>query len=404
MAKTFAYKARDGSGKIITGILEGDSETHIVESLRGMGYVVSSIKEEGAGLQINIGGTRRKRVKGPEIVVFSRQFATMINAGLPLARCLGVLAQQTPNPGLAATIEDILHDVEGGLALSNAMAKHPKIFNTLYCSMVRAGETGGILDDVLTNVADNLEKSEEIKRKIKSSMMYPILMLIMSIILVTVMLVFIVPVFSGMFAQLGGELPLPTQALVKLSDMIKTTWWFGIPLTVAMVYGIRKLIDVPPVRLRWDSIKLRLPIVGLLIREQAVSRFARTLGTLSSAGVPILEALEVVENTVGNQLMSQEVGKVTLSVKEGQTIALPLSKCSVFPPMVVQMVAIGEESGAMDTMLLKVSEFYDKEVSTTIEGLTTIIEPLMLVGVGLVIGGILISLYLPMFGLASLVK
>ena len=235
-------------------------------------------------------------------------------------------------------------------------------------------------------------------------MMYPILMLIMSVVLVIVMLVFIVSVFTSMFAQLGGELPVPTQVLVSISNLIKTTWWFGIPLTVALVYGIRKLIDVPPVRFRWDSLKLRLPLFGPLIREQAMSRFARTLGTLSSAGVPILEALDVVENTVGNALLSQEVGKVTLSVKEGQTIAQPLAKSTVFPPMVVQMVAIGEESGAMDTMLLKVSDFYDKDVSTTIEGLTTVIEPLMLVGVGLVIGGILISLYLPMFKLASLVQ
>ncbi|MFA5867635.1 MAG: type II secretion system F family protein [Actinomycetota bacterium] len=406
MATTFAYKGRDASGKTISGTLEGDNETQVAESLRRMGYLVNSITAEKGGLQMQIGGgsKRRKRVKSGELVVFTRQFATMINAGLPLARCLGVMSQQSPNPGMAATIEDVLHDVEGGLALSNAMAKHPKVFNTLYVSMVKAGETGGILDEVLTNVAENLEKNEEIKSKIKSAMAYPVLMFIMSIVLVIVMLVFIVPVFTGMFAQLGGELPLPTQILVNLSALISSTWWFGIPLTILAIYGIRKSLSIPAVRFKWDTVKLRIPIVGPVVKQQSVSRFARTLGTLSSAGVPILEALDVVENTVGNALISSEVAKIALGVKEGQTIAQPLGKIKVFPPMVVQMVAVGEESGAMDTMLIKVAEFYDKEVATTIEGLSSILEPVMLIGVGLVIGGILISLYLPMFKLASLIK
>jgi type IV pilus assembly protein PilC len=407
MAKTYTYKARDAAGKLISGTLEGDDENHVAESLRRMGYTVNSISEEKkSGFNISLGGgsTKRKRVKGSELVVFTRQFATMINAGLPLARCLNVMASQTPNPGLKATIDDVLHDVEGGLALSNAMLKHPKVFNNLYCSMVRAGETGGILDSVLGNIADSLEKSQEIKSKIKSAMTYPMLMLIMSIVLVVVMLVFIVPVFTGMFAQLGGELPLPTKLLVNMSAFIKSTWWFGIPIAVAAVFGVKRALKVPAVRFQWDTIKLKLPIVGSVVKQQSLSRFARTLGTLSSAGVPILEALEVVENTVGNALISREVGKVSASVKEGQTIAQPLGKSSVFPAMVVQMVSVGEESGAMDAMLLKVADFYDKEVATTVEGLSSLIEPLMLVGVGLVIGGILISLYLPMFRMASLIQ
>lgn len=402
---TYAYKARDAAGKVISGTLEGDNEQHIAESLRRMGYVVNSIAESrGSGLNIQIGGKKRKKVKGAELVVFTRQFATMINAGLPLARCLSVMAAQTPNPGMQATIEDILHDVEGGLALSNAMSKHPKVFNNLYCSMVKAGETGGILDEVLGNIADSQEKAQEIKSKIKSAMTYPVLMLIMSMVLVVVMLVFIVPVFTGMFAQLGGELPLPTKILVNLSSFIKSTWWFGVPIAVAAVYGLRRLINVPPVRFQWDTIKLKMPIVGKIVKQQCLSRFARTLGTLSSAGVPILEALDVVENTVGNAYMSREVATITVGVKEGQTIAQPLGKSNAFPPMVVQMVSVGEESGAMDSMLIKVADFYDKEVATTIEGLSSLIEPLMLVGVGLVIGGILISLYLPMFKMAALVQ
>jgi len=401
---TFKYTVRDKASKAVDGTLEGDNKEAVSSKLRSMGYVIVSLEETGGMLAsmsaIKIGGG----IKPKDITIFARQFATMINAGLPLARCLSVMASQTPNPGLQATIEDVLHDVEGGLALSNAMSKHTKVFNNLYCSMVRAGETGGILDEVLANIADSLEKNQDIRSKIKSAMTYPILMLIMSIVLVVVMLVFIVPVFTGMFAQLGGALPLPTQILVNLSDFITATWWFGIPIAIAAVYGMRRAIEFPNIRFAWDSLKLRLPVVGSVIKQQCLSRFARTLGTLSSAGVPILEALEVVENTVGNALVSREVSIVSAAVKEGQTIAQPLGKSKVFPPMVVQMVAVGEESGAMDSMLIKVADFYDKEVATTVEGLSSLIEPVMLIGVGLVIGGILISLYLPMFKMASLIK
>lgn len=404
MAMSFAYTARDRTGKVISGTVEGDSESAVAESLRRQGFTVSSLTADkaGTGFNFKIGG--KKKVKSSQLVVFSRQFATMINAGLPLARCLAILGEQTENPTLAETIQEVLRDVEGGLALSAALDKHPKIFNTLYVSMVKAGETGGILDDVLLNIAENLEAAEELKKKIKSAMAYPVLMFGMSIVLVFVMITFIVPVFAGMFKQLGGNLPAPTQFLVNVSNLLQSTWMIGLPATIAVVIGIRRALKIRSVRFRWDTVKLRLPIVGKLIRQQALARFARTLGTLSSAGVPILEALEVVENTVGNLLLGQEVGRVREAVKEGETIAKPLGESTIFPPMVTHMVSVGEESGAMDTMLLKIAEFYDKEVTGAVESMTSLLEPLMLVVVGGIVGAILISLYLPMFSMASLIK
>jgi type IV pilus assembly protein PilC len=404
MATTYAYTARDRVGKVITGTLEGDNETAVAESLRRQGYIISNLQaqRQAGGFNFSLGGG--KKVKSGELVVFSRQFATMINAGLPLARCLGILGEQTENPGLASTVQEVLRDVEGGLALSAALDKHPKVFNTLYVSMVKAGETGGILDDVLLNIAENLEKSEELKKRIKSAMAYPVLMFIMSIVLVLVMVTFIVPIFADMFKTLGGQLPIPTQMLVWLSAFVRATWMIAVPGTIAVYIGIRRAIKVPSVHYKWDSFKIRAPVFGKLIKQQALSRFARTLGVLSSAGVPILESLEVVEKTVNNMEISAEVGKVRIAVKEGETIAKPLSGSKIFPPMVVQMISVGEESGAMDTMLLKIADFYDKEVATAVEALTSLIEPLMIIFVGGLIGGILISLYLPMFQMASLIE
>ncbi len=405
MGLTYAYTARDKEGKIVSGTLEGDSEGNVADSLRKQGYIISSLKEKRVvgGIKLKI-GSGTKKVKGSELVIFSRQFATMINAGLPLARCLSILGEQTESPGLAKSVQEVLRDVEGGLALSAAMDKHPKVFNTLYVSMVRAGETGGILDNVLLNVAENLEKADELKKRIKSAMAYPILMFIMSIVLVFVMITFIVPIFADMFKTLGGSLPIPTQVLVHISNFVQSTWMIGIPSSIGLYFVIKRIMKIPAVHYRFDGFKIKAPVVGRLSKQQAISRFARTLGVLSSAGVPILESLDVVEKTVGNMVISKEVSHVKLAVKEGETIAKPLSGSKVFPPMVVQMISVGEESGAMDTMLIKIADFYDKEVSTAVDALTSLIEPLMIIFVGAIIGGILLSLYLPMFQMASLIK
>lgn len=400
----YAYTARDKTGKVVSGSLEGDNEAHVVERLRGMGYIISGLSEQKEAVKFESFFERFQRVKGKDLVAFSRQFATMINSGLPLARCLSVLAEQTENPLLSKTILAVLQDVEGGQTLSAALEKHPRIFSELLVSMVKAGETGGILDDVLLRIAENLEKSEDLQKKIKSAMAYPALMLIMSIALVLVMITFIVPVFAGMFKTLGGKLPLPTQMLVSLSSFIRGTWFIGLPVTIAIIFGIRRLLKVPTVRYQYDKFKLRVPVFGRLSRRNALSRFSRTLGILTAAGVPILESLEVVERTVGNMLIAEEVERARLAVKEGQTVAKPLGDSAVFPPMVVQMIAVGEESGALDTMLTKIADFYDKEVAAAVEALTSLIEPLMIVVVGGIIGVILLSLYLPMFQLASLIK
>ncbi len=369
-----------------------------------MGYVVSNVAVQKEAVKLEAYFERFQRVKGRNLALFTRQFATMINSGLSLTRCLGILSDQTESPALGRTIKTVLQDVEGGSSLSEALEKHPKVFSELYVSMVKAGEAGGILDDVLLKISDSLEKSEELKRKVKTAMAYPILMFCMSLVLVFVMITFIVPIFANMFKTLGGELPLPTQILVSLSNVIRSYWFIGIPLIVLVVYGIRRALRVGSVKYQFDRFKLRMPIVGKVSREMALSRFSRTLGVLTAAGVPILEALEVVEKAVGNLIIGEEVSRVRVRVKEGETVAKPLEQGKVFPPMVVQMIGVGEESGALDTMLLRIADFYDKEVTAAVDALTSLIEPLMIVVVGLVVGGILISLYLPMFRLASLIK
>lgn len=369
-----------------------------------MGYIVSNLSERKEAIKVESFFERFQRVKGKDLTAFSRQFATMINSGLPLTRCLSILAEQTENPLLSKTITAVLQDVEGGLSLSAALEKHPRVFNELFISMVKAGETGGILDTVLLRVAENMEKAEDLKKRIKSAMAYPILMLVMSVVMVFVMVTFIVPVFAGMFKSLGGELPVPTQILVSLSNFARSTWFIGLPLMVVAVFGLRRLLKVTAIRYWFDRFKLRAPVAGRLIKLNALSRFSRTLGILSAAGVPILESLEVVERTVGNMRIAEDVEKARLAVKEGQSVAKPLTGSTVFPPMVVQMIAVGEESGALDTMLIKIADFYDQEVATAVEGLTSLIEPLMIVFVGGLVGAILISLYLPMFRIAALVK
>lgn len=376
----------------------------MVESLRRMGYVVSNVAVQKEAVKLEAYFERFQRVKGRDLALFTRQFATMINSGLSLTRCLGILTDQTESPALGRTIKMVLQDVEGGSSLSEALEKRPKVFSELYVSMVKAGEAGGILDDVLLKISDSLERSEELKRKIKSAMAYPILMFSMSLVLVFVMITFIVPVFANMFKTLGGELPLPTRILVNLSNAIRSYWFIFIPLIILVIYGIRRALRMDSVRYQFDRFKLRLPVFGKVSKEMSLSRFSRTLGVLTAAGVPILEALEVVEKAAGNLIMGEEVSRVRVRVKEGETVAKPLEQGKVFPPMVVQMIGVGEESGALDAMLLRIADFYDKEVTAKVESLTSLIEPLMLVVVGLVIGGILISLYLPMFKLASLIK
>ncbi|MGQ9476277.1 MAG: type II secretion system F family protein [Actinomycetota bacterium] len=402
MAHTYTYRVRDRQGKVISGKLEADNEAVVSQRLREMGYFIIAVEEERIPITKREIRIFQPKVKGKDITIFTRQFATMINAGLPLVKCLSILSEQTENPLLTEVIADVQHEVEMGRSLSEALSKHPNIFKDLYTSMVKAGEIGGVLDDVLLRIASTLESEDEIRRRIKSAMTYPTAMFAISILLLFVMLIFVVPIFERMFRDMGATLPFLTRIIVGISHFLAS--WKGMILLVAVIGGVvmlRRWLKTPAGRRRLDSLKLRLPVFGPLLHKMSLSRFSRTLGTLVASGVPILQALEITSSTVGNVLVAEAVDNVRASVKEGESIARPLGQSPLFPPMVTQMLAIGEETGALDTMLNKVSDFYDSEVSSTVEALTSLLEPILIVFLGVVVGTIVISLYMPIFSLIS---
>ncbi|WP_287153586.1 type II secretion system F family protein [Candidatus Solincola tengchongensis] len=402
MAHTYSYRVRDRQGKIITGKLEADNEAAVSQRLREMGYFVIGVEEERIPITKREIRLFKPKVKSKDITVFTRQFATMINAGLPLVKCLSILSEQTESPVLTEVITDVQHEVEMGRSLSDALSKHPHIFKDLYTSMVKAGEIGGVLDDVLLRIATTLEGEDEIRRRIKSAMTYPAAMFAISILLLFVMLIFVVPIFEKMFRDMGAQLPFLTRIIVGISHFLAS--WKGAILLVLVIVGVvflRRWLRTPAGRKKLDSLKLRLPVFGPLFHKMALSRFSRTLGTLVASGVPILQALEITSNTVGNVLVAEAVDNVRTGVKEGESIARPLGQSPLFPPMVTQMLAIGEETGALDTMLNKVSDFYDSEVAATVEALTSLLEPMLIVFLGVVVGTIVVSLYMPIFSLIS---
>ena len=370
-----------------------------------MGDFVVSIDEQKVSVakkEIHIFGAK---VKVEDITIFTRQFATMINAGLPLIKCLSILAQQTESSTLADVIADCQKEVEAGRSLSEALAKHPEAFNRLYVSMVKAGELGGMLDDVLLRVATQMEREAQIRAKVKSASTYPIAVFGITIVLLAGMIIFVVPRFTSMFEQMGGELPTFTKLLVGVSKFLGG---FGGLIVLAVIIGsvifFRRFKATDRGRLIVDRLKLKLPAVGTLFHKTAMSKFSRTLGTLLSSGVPILGALEITGETTGNAVITRALDDVRTSVKEGQTIAKPLEEANVFPPMVTQMIAIGEETGALDVMLAKVSDFYDSEVNTAVDGLTSILEPILIMFLGGSVGLIVVALYLPIFRVISMIK
>ncbi|MCL4079155.1 type II secretion system F family protein [Coriobacteriia bacterium Es71-Z0120] len=400
---TFKYTVRDKTGKVTSGRLEGESRDAVAAKLRQMGYIVLDLSEDrlAALNKIQFGTS----VKTKDITIFARQFATMINAGLSLTKCLSILADQSESKELREVIAQVGRDVEAGQSLSEAMAKHPKIFPPIFINMVRAGETGGVLDEVLLRVADHFENDAKLKGRIKSAMTYPVAMAVLVLLVLIAMMIFVVPTFQKMFADMGGKLPVPTQILVNISAGAR-----GLPgliTLVAVIVGtiaFRAWKSTDSGRLIWDGIKLRMPIVGPLVRKMSLARFTRTFGTLVAAGVPILSALDIVADTSGNEVVAQAVKKVRSAIKEGETIAKPLGENPIFPSMLVQMIAVGEETGALDAMLTKIADFYDEEVSAAVDGLTSVIEPLMMATLAVVVGGIVIALYMPMFQVITLVK
>jgi type IV pilus assembly protein PilC len=402
VAQTYSYRVRDRQGKIISGKLEADNETSVSQRLREMGYFIIGIEEEKVSLRKKEMHIFKPKVKGKDITVFTRQFATMINAGLPLVKCLNILAEQTDSPVLTEVIGDVQHEVEMGRSLSEALAKHPDTFKELYTSMVKAGEIGGVLDDVLLRIANTLESEDEIRRRIKSALTYPIAMFAISVLLLVIMLVFVVPAFEKMFSDMGANLPFLTKIIMGMSHFLVS--WKGAIFVILLIVGfvfLRRWAKTPKGRRMLDTLKLKLPVFGTLFHKMSLSRFSRTLGTLVSSGVPILQALEITSKTVGNVLVAEAVDNVRAGVKEGDSIARPLGQSALFPPMVTQMLAIGEETGALDTMLNKVSDFYDSEISATVEALTSLLEPILIVFLGLVVGTIVIALYMPIFSLIT---
>jgi type IV pilus assembly protein PilC len=403
---TFVYQVKDRTGKVTSGNLEGDSASNVASKLRQMGYIVLSLNEKTESIgQMKLpsfGGGGKVKVKA--LTVFTRQFATMVNSGLSLTKCLGILSAQTESAVLRGIVTEVQKDVEGGMSLSESLARHPRTFPPIFTNMVRAGEAGGVLDEVLLRVAEHFEKDNHLKSKIKSAMTYPIAMAVMMLFILIAMLTFVVPVFVQMFASMGGELPLPTKILVMLSDFIRTKWWLVIAIVAGVYWAFRTYKATPGGRLTLDKMKLHAPIFGELIRKIALSKFTRTFGTLISAGVPILSALDIVADTAGNEVIAEAVKKTRASIKEGETISKPLGESKVFPAMVVQMIAVGEETGALDTMLNKIADFYDEEVSNMVDSMTSLIEPLMIGVMGLMAGGMIIALYMPMFKVVTLVK
>jgi len=406
MPTTFAYKVRDQAGKLVEGQLEAEDANLVVGKLRQMGYTPIAVEakhDNKLKADIKIPGLSG-RVKMKDVAVFSRQFATMINSGLSLIRSLAILADQTENEELARVIGEVRLDVEKGVSLSAAIAKHPKVFSRLYIAMVRSGEIGGVLDAVLMRLADTIEKQVELRRKIRSAMTYPIVALSICVLIATAMLLFIVPQFKAIYADLGGQLPLPTRILISASDMLKKWFPVFIVLGGVGVYVFRRWIKTENGRMIWDRFKLRMPVFGLLTRKTALARFSRTLAALTRSGVGILEALDIVSETAGNEVVSVALRETQSAVKRGDTLARPLEQHEVFPPMVTQMISVGEETGALDEMLDKIADFYDQEVTATVDALTSLIEPLMIVVMGAMVGGMVISLYLPMFNIIKLIK
>jgi type IV pilus assembly protein PilC len=403
----FDYQVRDKTGKMVTGQLEADSQAAVAAKLTSMGYAPLRIdKVDEAGLQMEISLPGSGRVKLKDLAIFSRQFATMINSGLSLIRALSILREQTENKKLGETIEAIRLEVEAGSSLSAAMAQHDKIFPKLYVAMVRAGEAAGMLDEVLLRVAAMLEADVKLRSKIKSAMTYPVIVFVMAILLSTAMLVFIVPVFAGMFEDLGGQLPWLTRILVGASNFV-ASWigvmtYIGVPALLWFAY--KRIRASEKGRFALDVMKLRLPVFGPLFHKIALTRFARNLSTLLGAGVPILQALEITAETVNNGPIAVAVKDVQDSVREGESINGPLSEHEVFPPMVVQMIAVGEETGNIDGMLAKISDFYDMEIESTTESLTALMEPLMIGVIGGIVGGMVIALYMPMFKIFELIE
>jgi type IV pilus assembly protein PilC len=403
MSSTFVFKAIDLVGVQSKGELEADSKQAVNDQLKARGLIVLDIAEKRGSKEIKLPWSNR--VKAGDLTIMTRQLSTMVSSGMTILRALYVLEAQTESDALKQTLVNVRKDVEAGLPLSDALERHPKVFDPLFVAMVRAGETGGVLDSALLRVADQLEKAEALRRQVKSAMTYPTVIITFAMVVVLALVTFLVPVFAGVFKEFGGELPLITRVTVAASDFVKGYWYLLIFGTVGGIFGIKKFKKTPRGRELLQRAWLKAPMkIGDIVQKVALARWSRTFSALITAGVPLLAALDIVGKTAGNVVVEQAMEKVTESVKSGGTIAGPLKESPVFPSMVGHMVGVGEETGAMDAMLSKIADFYEDQVAAAVKSLTAIIEPIMIIVVGAIVGFIVIAMYMPMFSLYDQIK
>ncbi|MBJ6751437.1 type II secretion system F family protein [Geomonas anaerohicana] len=405
MAK-FDWEARSKAGSVQKGVMEAASAAMVEAQLKRYGFNGITVREQGKGFAMELkipGFGGPKKIETKDLVVFTRQFATMIDSGLPLVQCLDILSSQQENKTFKDILVKVKESVESGSTFADALAKHPKAFDQLYVNLVAAGEVGGILDTILARLAAYIEKAMKLKKQVKGAMVYPITIMSIAVIVVGVILIFVIPTFAKMFADFGGELPAPTKFVIAMSNFLVKYIVVIIAAMFGIKYAIGKYYATPAGRKVIDALALKAPVVGPLVRKVSVAKFTRTLGTMISSGVPIMDGLEIVAKTAGNKIVEEAIYNVRQSISEGKTIAEPLAECGVFPPMVVQMISVGEATGAMDAMLNKIADFYDDEVDDAVGALTSMMEPLLMVFLGTTVGGLVVAMYLPIFKLAGTV-
>jgi type IV pilus assembly protein PilC len=397
----FVWKGRTLAGEAQAGEIEVGRQEEVVDALRKRKILVTSVRPKASGLSMPRFGGSPASTK--DLAIFTRQFATMISAGLPLVQCLDILAKQSSKPAFGRVIADVTREVESGSTLSDALGKHKVVFDDLFRNMVAAGEAGGVLDEILMRLATYIEKADALKRKIQSALVYPAVVLTVALGATAFMLIFIIPTFAKMFSDFGGELPLPTQLVLWMSDALTRFWWAGLLAMGAGIFMLQRTYATDNGKRAIDSMMLKLPVLGDVLLKGAVARFTRTLGTLIASGVPILSGLEITARTAGNKVIAEAIMTARTSIREGETVSAPLKASGVFPPMVVQMISVGEQTGALDEMLTKIAVFYEAEVDNAVDTLTSIIEPVMIVVMGGIVGGMVIAMYLPMFKLITVV-
>jgi len=400
-ATIYLWKGKTAKGEVLSGEYEAEDKKDVGEYLRKRRIVITSIKKKPRDIQISF--LQKKGVGVKDLAVFTRQFATMVNAGMPLVQCLDVLGKQLEKPNFKKVVGTVTSDVEGGSTLAEAMGRHNDIFSNLYVHMIAAGEAGGILDVILSRLAVFLEKADALQRKVKGAMTYPVIVLTVAGGACVFMLMFVIPVFAKMFSDFGGELPGPTRVVMNISDFIRGYWWALAGGSFLGTWLFKRYRTTEAGRRNTDSLGMKIPIIGNVLLKSAVARFTRTLGTLIGSGVPILQGLEITAHTAGNKVIQEAIESTAVSISQGDTIAQPLRESGVFPPMVVQMIGIGEQTGALDEMLSKIADFYDDEVDAAVDALTAAIEPIMIVLMGTMVGGMLVAMYLPMFKMSSVV-